>query len=981
MHRRFFLGGLIILLLCTSALLKAQTPGWAWTQQLQTAEQYGYPADSAVDGQGNIVTALMLNGPVFMGGQVINTFPSLSTIPYLWKQDSAGNTVWVKQLECQPYFPLDCVAADGLGNIYLSGEFYGSLTLNGITLTTSTFGRALVKLDAQGNYLWVHDISGCGSVRDMAADPGGYVYFTGWFTNTAVYDTLTLNTGTTETMFLARMDPSGSWLWARQAPGNREVEGLFLAPCGNGECFVSGVADGSVNFGEVSLGEQYVVNQYFVAKYAANGVCQWAGSIYPSNWYDYAIYPCDIAQDGLGNAFLLYEYYDDPLDYTALRVCKFTYGGSSYNVFMTGTQGNNRGTSLAIDSGRNLYILGLHYGPCSFLDHNFPAENGALLIKLNANNSIVWAVDPSPGQYSRYWQLCVTSAGLPYLVLSTFDTYPVGPLQTYPGMRATYVAGLTAGGTVSWLRSTWLNHFNSEGTDICQDSGGNNFVCGNYRGAFFREDSLYAAFDNDIGDIYAARLTNGGTWLWTACAGGDGLDQFNAITTDGAQNSYLTGSFSGTIHFGGISLAANGDKDIFVAKADESGNWLWAAGFGGTGPDSGSDIALDFAGNIYIAGYFSSLINFGGTDFASSGNKDFFVLKLDSNGLPLQATTGGGSLDDDAAAIIPVGNGNAMVCGNFRQSASFGNYQLQAWGGSDIFLGCLNSSFNWIYAVAAGSATNDSVAAMAADINGNVYLTGHFQGLAIFGDYSLQSDGDKDVFVAKNSFSNWVWAVRGGGPGTDVANAIAVNSDGTACLTGFARGTITYGAHTVQNYGVQDILAASADTNGNWLWAKLTGPWDAYNDNGNFQGNGIAVNQSGNWIVTGRYSDYTHFGQAYCDPFGEYETFVSLLQDNVSSQDVTAPQVGYVVLSAYPNPFSEKAQLKVNLKEAQPARLQVFNIRGERVRTLYEGDLPKGESTLTWDGRDNSNRPCARGIYLLKASTGGKSVALKLVRL
>ena len=73
-------------------------------------------------------------------------------------------------------------------------------------------------------------------------------------------------------------------------------------------------------------------------------------------------------------------------------------------------------------------------------------------------------------------------------------------------------------------------------------------------------------------------------------------------------NAYATGFFQGSsADFGNTTLSSSGSTDVFVAKLDSSGNWLWAKRAGGsTYDDSGYGIAVDSSGNAYVTGHFIS---------------------------------------------------------------------------------------------------------------------------------------------------------------------------------------------------------------------------------------------------------------------------------------------------------------------------------------------------------------------------------------
>ncbi|MDD4223506.1 MAG: T9SS type A sorting domain-containing protein [Candidatus Cloacimonetes bacterium] len=188
--------------------------------------------------------------------------------------------------------------------------------------------------------------------------------------------------------------------------------------------------------------------------------------------------------------------------------------------------------------------------------------------------------------------------------------------------------------------------------------------------------------------------------------------------------------------------------DIFAAKLDPAGNWLWAAGGGGSGNESGMDIAVDSAGNSYVTG-------------------------------------------------------------NFYATATFGPHTLMSYGTDDIFAAKLDSAGNWLWAVKAGGTTYDYAHGIATDSGGNSYLAGVFEGTATFGPHTLSSGGSGDIFAAKlGPTGNWLWAVRAGGPSIASGVDITVNGSGTAWLTGYYYGTASFGSHSITASGSYDAFAA-----------------------------------------------------------------------------------------------------------------------------------------------------------------------------
>ena len=107
--------------------------------------------------------------------------------------------------------------------------------------------------------------------------------------------------------------------------------------------------------------------------------------------------------------------------------------------------------------------------------------------------------------------------------------------------------------------------------------------------------------------------------------GGD--EEGRAIAKDASGNIYVTGFFSGSADFdpgaGVANLSSAGFQDIFIAKYDASGNYVWARQVGSTSEDIGNGIAIDGSGNAYVTGSFVGIADFDpGAGTANLGNPD-----------------------------------------------------------------------------------------------------------------------------------------------------------------------------------------------------------------------------------------------------------------------------------------------------------------------------------------------------------------------
>jgi len=132
-------------------------------------------------------------------------------------------------------------------------------------------------------------------------------------------------------------------------------------------------------------------------------------------------------------------------------------------------------------------------------------------------------------------------------------------------------------------------------------------------------------------------------FLWVEQAGGTDIDIGRAIATDGSGNSIVTGEFSGTATFGDTTLTSDGSNDIFIAKYDGDGNFLWVEQAGGTDIDIGRAIATDGSGNSIVTGEFRGTATFGDTTLTSVGSSfDIFIAKYDGDGNFLWVVQAGG---------------------------------------------------------------------------------------------------------------------------------------------------------------------------------------------------------------------------------------------------------------------------------------------------------------------------------------------------
>jgi uncharacterized repeat protein (TIGR01451 family) len=222
---------------------------------------------------------------------------------------------------------------------------------------------------------------------------------------------------------------------------------------------------------------------------------------------------------------------------------------------------------------------------------------------------------------------------------------------------------------------------------------------------------------------------------------------------------------------------------------------------GGSGDDYANAIALDSAGNIYVAGETSSPDFPTVAPFLSTGSgSDAFVAKINAAGTALiYSTYLGGSATDYARGIAVDSVGNVYVAGTTFSTdfPTASPIRAASGGGADVFVAKLNATGSGLaYSTYLGGSDLDQAAIdnpLSIDPAGNAYVTGwtHSANFPVVSPLHAScascSSGDADAFVAKLDVggTTLVYSTYLGGGKFDAARAIAADSSGNAYVTGW----------------------------------------------------------------------------------------------------------------------------------------------------------------------------------------------------
>lgn len=247
-------------------------------------------------------------------------------------------------------------------------------------------------------------------------------------------------------------------------------------------------------------------------------------------------------------------------------------------------------------------------------------------------------------------------------------------------------------------------------------------------------------------------------------------------------------------------------------------DWEWAVGSKGYQFDYSNDIVADEKGNVYISGYFTSpTFSFDSQKVTNRGKEDGYLAKFDEYGNCIWLISFGGE-ENERPSAIAIWKDTLFVVGYFESNpATFGNFQISAKSGSDIFMAAILTSNGTIVRVVSYSGDGYEEALSISIISSDeIFVGGEFSGKKLsLGDielknfnYDNQYQGMSDGFVAKiNSTGKVFWAFAFGGVSNDRVNCVVASKPNTCYFLGtFNSNLIVLGNDTLKNLGYSDVF-------------------------------------------------------------------------------------------------------------------------------------------------------------------------------
>jgi len=406
------------------------------------------------------------------------------------------------------------------------------------------------------------------------------------------------------------------------------------------------------------------------------------------------------------------------------------------------------GESIAINSAGTVLLGGSIQSIVDFGTGPVMPSGGddAVVVKFDSNGTALWTKVYGDASSQTITDVAFDSLGN-VLITGQFEgsiDFGGGPL-TSAGGNDIFVAKLDANGNHLWSKR-FGDASTQTGGKIAIDRSNNVLIAGNFEGAVdFGGGPLTSAGGIDI---CLAKLDLNGDHVFSKRFGSAGDQLCGDLAVDGADNIYLTGGFSGSVNFGGGILTSAGLNDVYLAKLDVAGTHVFSTRYGNASDQTSSGIAVNSTG-VAITGTFDGSIDFGGGLLTSAGSTDVFVAQFSTAGAHIWSGGFGNSGTQQSGGICNDTLGGVWVTGRFGGTIDFGGGVLTSAGAEDVYIARLTSSGAHRSSQGFGDASTQNGLAVAATVTGDPWITGEFAGTIDFGGGPLTSSGGFDIYLAE----------------------------------------------------------------------------------------------------------------------------------------------------------------------------------------------------------------------------------------
>ncbi len=398
--------------LCVRVKASGNTPASEWACYNQAIAEYLSEQWSRVFGSGNndlgFGVSVDSKGAVYVTGYLSGNFDGKtnqgSADLFLIKHDASGTKEWYKLLGTSNFDLGFGVSVDSLDNVYVTGMLAGNFDGK-----TNQGGRDmfLIKHDASGTKEW-SKLLGTTSEDEglgVSVDSASNVYVTGY--SSGNFDGKTNSGG--KDMFLIKYDTSGAKQWSKLFGTSSDDLGYGVSVDSAGNVYVTGYSAGAFD-GKTNSGDK----DMFLIKYNTSGAKQWS-KLFGTSSDDLGY---GVSVDSAGNAYVT-GYSSGNFDGKTnsgnndMFLIKYDSSGIKQWSKLLGTSSDDRGFGVSVDSAGNVYVTG--YSAGDFAGKTNSGFQDMFLIKYDSSGAKQWSKLLGTNNNDRGFGVSVDSAGNVYV--------------------------------------------------------------------------------------------------------------------------------------------------------------------------------------------------------------------------------------------------------------------------------------------------------------------------------------------------------------------------------------------------------------------------------------------------------------------------------------------------------------------------------------------------------------------------------------
>lgn len=425
----------------------------------------------------------------------------------------------------------------------------------------------------------------------------------------------------------------------------------------------------------------------------------------------------------------------------------------------------------------------------------------------------------------------------------------------------------------------WAAHFSGdkrcEVISVSTDSYGNIYTAGNFSGTvdFDPGPGKSEITCSGYSNLFIQKMNSKGELLWVQRIQPNNFHEPMHIDIDSVGNVVVVGAFTGTTDFDPgekrktlSSIDCEGCRNVFVLKLDAQGNFRWVKHIQGVYTQVVAvKPKIDFDGNVYVYGQFSSAIDFDpqteSNQLLAKGDLDGFILKLDSNGdyqwsnhLHGQRWEGIGGLDVDRSGSVYC-SGFFERSGEFRSKSDTLRFESEEI--RSLIVQKLDQDGNFMETYQWDNFDFDRQTAIIVGNDGAIYLTGSYTGKDVDFDpgsekFTLPYDEHRRRFILSlDKTGIFRWAKQVHAQQLVPENSIVQDPEGNIYILGDFEGSIDFNPGSAENnYTAKDesdVYLLKLTSDGEYL-STLHFPGYAEDS-----GKSIAVDSEGNLVICGSF--------------------------------------------------------------------------------------------------------------------------------